>query len=92
MRLRAYFVGAAIALAAACGAPPPSVEDLPEPDAGALFCAFTAGAAYGELELSSTAHRNVAVLGESTPAAANGAVAVESAHYRILTGYNAILH
>jgi hypothetical protein len=91
MRLRVLFAGAVLMIAAACGSPPPSAHDLPEPDAG-LFCAFTAGSAYGELELASTAHRNVAALGESTPAPANGAVALESAHYRNLTGFNAILH
>lgn len=88
MRIRVYLAGAAFALLAACGPSTPPAEDLPVP----LFCAVSASGAYGGLELSSSAHRNVGALGESTPATANGAVVLESANYRNVTGFNAILH
>lgn len=67
-------------------------DDESVPGSGVVFWALTSGGAYGDAALSSTSYVTHAALGESTPVPTGGAVRLESAHYRNLTGFNAILH
>lgn len=62
------------------------------PETGVVFWAFPAAGTYGGAGLTSTSYRTEGSLGESTPPAANGAVELQSDHYRNVTGFNAILH
>jgi hypothetical protein len=68
-----------------------SEDHGPVPESGVVFWTVAGAGAYGAGELSSTSYRTQAVLGETTPAP-DGGVELQSANYRNLTGFNAILH
>lgn len=79
-----------------CGTPCPggqcAGETVEIPLTGAVFQAFASGSSYGDKEQVSRSCISTAVMGESTPPAANGSASETSATYTNFSGLNAILH